>query len=53
LLEEVFALLYCIKGMTWDACENMRTRDRIWILRRLEKQLKREADDAKRASGGK
>jgi hypothetical protein len=53
LLEEVFALLYCIKGMTWEACENMRTKDRIWMLRRLEKQLKREAEDAKRASGGK
>jgi hypothetical protein len=53
LLEEFFALLYCIKGMTWDACMRMRSRDRIWMLRRLEKQLKREAEDAKKAAGGK
>ncbi len=41
-LEEVFALTYSIKGITWEACLDMRVPERQWMLRRLHKQQKAE-----------
>lgn len=52
-LEEVFALLYCIKGMTWEACLDLEGWERLYLLRRLEKQLRQEATEIKKASKGK
>lgn len=50
LLEELFALVYCVKGMTGEYIESMSTHDRIWHLERLEKQLKAEAAELKKAT---
>jgi hypothetical protein len=48
LREEVFALTYCMEGMTYGDVERMMTVDREWYLKRLHKQLKKEADAMKR-----
>lgn len=52
-LEEVFALLYCIKGMTWEACLSLEGWERLYLLRRLEKQLRQETAEIKKATKGK
>jgi hypothetical protein len=44
LLEQVFALTYCVPGITWDACMEMHTDERQWLLKRLHKQQKAEAE---------
>jgi hypothetical protein len=51
-LDEVFALLYCIKGMTWEACLELESRERLYLLRKLSEQLKKEAASIKKASKG-
>ena len=45
LREEIFALTYCMKGITYDNIESMSSIDRNWYLNRLYKQLKKEADE--------
>lgn len=50
LLEEVFALTYCMKGMTYGDVERMLSSDRIWYLNRLHEQLKSEADEVKKTT---
>ena len=50
LREEVFALTYCMKGMTYSDIERMLSADRMWYLERLYKQLKSEADEVKKTS---
>jgi len=35
----MFALTYMVKGMNYDSVLNMTSRDRMWYLRRLLKQL--------------
>jgi len=50
LREEVFALTYCMEGMTYGDVERMLSVDREWYLRRLHKQLKKEAEQMKRGS---
>jgi len=49
----VFALTYCIPGITWGACLDMTRAERGILLERLVEQKRREADSIKRASGGK
>lgn len=49
LREEMFALTYCMEGMVYGHVEKMLTKDRVWYLRRLYRQLKRENDEMKRA----
>ena len=51
--EEVFALTYCMEGMTYGDVMAMPSRERIWYLRRLHRQLKKEADEMKKAAKGK
>lgn len=46
----MFALTYSIKGITWEACLDMRVTDRQWMLRRLEKQQKAENTAVRKAS---
>ena len=53
LRQEVFALTYCMKGMTYGDVEGMLSVDRVWYLNRLNEQLKQEADGIKKGSGGK
>lgn len=50
LREEAFALMYCMKGMTYGDIERMPSVDREWYLARLYRQLKKEADDVKTKS---
>lgn len=51
LRDEVFALAYGTDGgIDYTAIENMLSVDRIGYLRRLQKQLKREADLVKKSS---
>lgn len=48
--EEVFALTYCMKGMTYGDVEGMLAQDRVWYLKRLNEQLKAESDEVKKAT---
>lgn len=43
-------LTYCMEAMTFGDIQGMRSEDRVWYLRRLNKQLKREAEQSKKAS---
>jgi len=52
LRQEVFALTYCMKGMTYGDVEGMLSVDRVWYLERLNEQLKAEADEIKRPVKG-
>jgi hypothetical protein len=47
LLEEVFALTYCVPGMTVADIEKMTVRDREWYYKRLQDQKKSELDALK------
>jgi hypothetical protein len=49
-LEEVFALTYCIPGITWAACLDLRRNERLHLLRLLADQKRNEADTLKKAS---
>jgi len=48
LREQVFALTYCMEGMTYGDVMDMPSVDREWYLNRLHTQMKREADAMKR-----
>lgn len=50
LREEAFALMYCVKGMSYDSIENMLSSDREWYIRRLYKQLQHEDEQMKKAT---
>lgn len=47
-MEQAFALTYCIKSIGWGAVENMTRKEREWILKRLNKQLKYEHDEVEK-----
>lgn len=47
--EEIFALTYCMEGMTYGDILGMPTVERVWYLNRLHKQLKKEHDEMKKA----
>lgn len=53
LREQVFALTYCMPGMTFGDIHGMNSSDREWYIERLHKQKKDEAEEIKRASKGK
>jgi hypothetical protein len=54
LLEDCFALNYCMKGVTYTCVsEHMDGRTRNYYLKRLNKQLKMEHDEAEAIKGGK
>lgn len=42
LLEQVFTLTYCMKGMDYSSIMEMEFVEREWYLKRLSKQLKDE-----------
>ena len=46
-MEEVFALTYCVPGMTVADIERMPTRDRQWHYKRLQEQKKEELNALK------
>lgn len=48
-IEEVFALLYSVPGMSWEACLDMDTEERGLMLKRLLKQQKHEEASIKKA----
>ena len=52
-LEEVFALTYCIPGITWEACLDLRRNERLHLLRLLGDQKRSEADSMKKATRGR
>lgn len=52
-LKEVFALTYCIPGITWEGCLDLRRKERLYLLELLEDQKRREADSYKKASRGR
>lgn len=45
LREEIFALTYCMKGVTWSCIEKMPSEERVWLLKRLHAQVQKESDD--------
>lgn len=47
--EEVFALTYCMEGMTYGDVERMLSVDREWYIKRLHQQLKKESEQMKRS----
>jgi hypothetical protein len=49
LREQVFALTYCMEGVGYDAISEMPSDEREWFVRRLDKQIKRENDEVKKA----
>jgi hypothetical protein len=49
-LEEEFALTYSMKGMDWFAIQDMLSKERLWHLRRLRDQLKKENAEIKRTT---
>jgi hypothetical protein len=49
----VFALLYCIPGMTWGACLDLRRKERLFLLELLGEQKRSEADSVKKATRGR
>lgn len=52
-MQEEFALTYCMKGMTWSDVQNMLTRERVWHLKRLRDQLKKENEALPKPKGRK
>jgi hypothetical protein len=53
LNEEVFALTYCMNGVTYtDVVEKMSSRERVWFLKRLNEQIKMESEEIKKGSKG-
>jgi len=49
LREEIFALTYVMKGMTYGDLLEMDSSERWWYLKRLHKQLKKETQEMKQA----
>ncbi len=45
----MFALLYSVPGMSWEACLDMDTEERGLMLNRLYKQQKHEEASIKKA----
>ncbi|KKN79931.1 hypothetical protein LCGC14_0334390 [marine sediment metagenome] len=45
----MFALLYSVPGMSWEACLDMDTEERGLMLKRLLKQQKHEEASIKKA----
>ena len=53
VLDEVFMLTYCMKGITYGDLElHISSTDREELLNKLEKQLQREVDAIKNARRG-
>ncbi len=51
LNEEVFALTYCMHGVTYtDVVEKMESRERVWFLKRLLEQIKMESEEIKKGT---
>jgi hypothetical protein len=50
LREQVFSLTYCMEGMDYSAIQEMDPDERNWFVGRLNKQLKRENEEIKKAS---
>lgn len=42
LFEQYFALTYGIPGCNWQTVDEMDTKERTWMLKRLRKQKERE-----------
>ena len=54
LLEEQFALVYnCNGGLTYREVELMPVRERHWFLERLNRQIRKENAEIKKASSRK
>jgi hypothetical protein len=49
LYEEMFALTYNMKGITWSDLQEMPSREREFLVERLHRQLKAEVEAMKRA----
>lgn len=49
----MFALTYCIPGITWEACLDLRRNERLHLLKLLGEQKRNEADSMKKASRGR
>jgi hypothetical protein len=51
LNEEVFALTYCMSGMTYTCVsEKMDSTERVWHLRRLREQIRMESEEVKKGA---
>jgi hypothetical protein len=45
----MFVLTYAMNGMTYGDVEDMLSTDRVWYVKRLEEQIKKESEEVKKA----